>query len=170
VERYIKHLYRNLEKEMIFEEVQKIVDKLETIEEDDKDTIIYITNAIDERITKLMLNAEENTVCIKDMALWSPILAQSNLIIQYWNITIKGARQHTNVRKRLRSILEKMTQETKSTIQKTSGSATRAMRKAIKVHNQLVKEHKQHREDHLLQKVNDLNERGDGNGKMQVED
>jgi hypothetical protein len=155
--RYNKHLYRNLSKQNIFEEVEQLKINSDYIKEDDKDAIIYLLNMIDEHITKLMLSAEENTVCVKDHALWSPILAQSNLVIQYWNITIKGARQHTNVQKRLRSITNKMTVETKNQIQTTKGSATRAMRKAIKQHNKLVKEHKKHQLDHLLQRVQDVN-------------
>jgi hypothetical protein len=168
-ERYIKHLYRNLSKQNIFDEVEQLKINSDYIKEDDKDAIMYLLNMIDEHITKLMLSAEENSVCVKDLALWSPILAQSNLAIQYWNITIKGARQHTNVPKRLRSITNKMTVETKNQIQTTKGSATRAMRKAIKQHNILVKEHKKHRLDHLLQRVQDLNDRGDSNGKLEVE-
>jgi hypothetical protein len=107
-------------------------------------------------ITRDIANSpENNTVSVKDLALWSPILAQSNLIIQFWNITIKVARQHTNVSKRLKLITNKMTTETRQKIQNTSGSATRAMRKAIKNHNLLVKEHKNHRVDHLQQRVED---------------
>jgi hypothetical protein len=116
-----------------------------------------------------MINAENYTVSVKDLALWSPILAQSNLLIQFWNITIKGARQHINVSKRLKLITNKMTTETRQKIQNTSGSASRAMRKAIKNHNLLVKEHKKQRVDHLQQRVEDLNERGDSNGKLEVE-
>jgi hypothetical protein len=103
----------------------------------------------------MMLKAEDNTVCIKDAALWSPILAQSNLKIQFWNITIKGLRQHTNVTKRLKSIMDKMNADTKTSIQNTTCSATRALRKAIKHHNKLA---------------NDLNERDDTPGRIQVED
>jgi hypothetical protein len=163
-ERYIKHLYRNLRRHNIFDEAEKIEAAINTSnDEEDKQAIGYLINLLDEHITKLMISAEDNTVCVKDLALWSPILAQSNLVIQFWNITIKGARQHTNVSKRLKSITDKMNTATKTQIQQTSGSATRAMRKAIKNHNNLVKEHKQ-------QRVNDLNKRGDGRGKLEVED
>jgi hypothetical protein len=168
-ERYIKHLHRTLSKQNIFQEVKQLKDNINIIKEEDKEAVMFLINRLDEHITKLMINAEENTVSIKDLALWSPILAQSNLVIQYWNITIKGARQYTNVSKRLKSITNKMTPETRQKIQQTSGSATRAMRKAIKNHNLLVKEHKKHRADHLIQRVNDLNERGDSNGKLEVE-
>jgi hypothetical protein len=169
-ERYIKHLYRNLQRHNIFEEVQRIENSIKTQNtEEDKEAIQYLSNLLDEHITKLMISAEDNTVSVKDLALWSPILAQSNLVIQYWNIVIKGARQHTNVTKRLRAITGKMNEATRTQIQRTSGSATKATRKAIKNHNRLVKEHKKHREDHLQQRVDDLNVRGDGKGKMEVE-
>jgi hypothetical protein len=169
--RYIKHLHRNLVKNQIFEEVLKLEAAAASITNDtDKETLTGILNNIDETITKLMLSAEDNSVSIKDLALWSPILAQSNLIIQFWIITIKGARQHSNVKKRLKSITDKMSEETRRSIQTTSGSATRALRKAIKNHNILVKEHRKHREDHLVQKVKDLNERKDTKGVLEVED
>jgi hypothetical protein len=83
-------------------------------------------NELDRITSDLMLQAEDNTVCVKDMTLWSPVLAQSNLIIQYCIVTIKGSRQITNVSKRLDNITEIMNEESKNIIRKSTSSATRS--------------------------------------------
>jgi hypothetical protein len=140
-ERYIRCLYRMLNKKDIFQSVESILQKL-TETNYDSDTIMIQVNALDTIITELMLQAEDQSVCVKDMTLWSPALAQSNLIIQYWIVTIKGSRQKTNVKKRVCNIIEKMNENTKNIIRTSTSSATRLLRKAINNHNELVKQHK----------------------------
>jgi hypothetical protein len=63
-----------------------------------------------------------------------------------------------------------MNEETKSIIKYTTSSATRSLRKAIKNHNKLVKHHRALRLQYLQQLADDLNEREDTPGKIQVED
>jgi hypothetical protein len=168
-ERYIRHLYRNLFNNGVFQKVEQILQDI-TNNNYEQEDMIHQVNSLDSQITKLMLQAEDNTVCVKDMTLWSPILAQSNLIIQYWLITIKGARQKTNVRKRLSKIVEKMTEESKTHIRSTTSSVTRALRISIKNHNVLVKNHKLLTKQYLQQLANDHNERDNTQGKVQVDD
>jgi hypothetical protein len=168
-ERFIRHLYRTLTKHDIFTSVDSIQQQINE-NNYDLDTIMIQINALDTIITNLMLQAEDNTVCVKDMTLWSPALAQSNLIIQYWIVTIKGSRQKTNVKKRLTKITEKMNEQSKTTIRSSTLSATRSLRKAIKDHNEIVKQHKLLRKQYLQQMADDCNERDNTPGKTQVED
>jgi hypothetical protein len=67
-ERYIRYLYRMLNKKDIFQSVESILKKL-TEPNYDSDTIMIQVNALDTIITELMLQAEDQSVCVKDMTL-----------------------------------------------------------------------------------------------------
>jgi hypothetical protein len=52
-ERYIRHLYRTLLKQNIFQEVEQLKDNINIVTDEDKQAVMFLINRLDEHITKL---------------------------------------------------------------------------------------------------------------------
>jgi hypothetical protein len=101
----------------------------------DVESIMKELNILDKEITQSMIRYEKQCCAKKDLAIWTPELRQSNLLIQYWNVKIKAARKGINIKSRLKRILEKMWNSTKQKIYDHKGSMKQAFDETIKNHD-----------------------------------
>jgi hypothetical protein len=106
-----------------------------------------------------MLRYEKKCCSKKDPAIWTPELRQSNLIIQYWNVSIKAKRKNINIKSRLKRITGKMWDRTKQQILNNTKSLTQALNEALINHEKLLAKNTELRREYLLQKIKDLNDR-----------
>jgi hypothetical protein len=161
--KYVRYLTKKLKENNVFEEVNNLLqqcDSKEGINEEIEKQIEQKTNEMDDIITKLMLQAEEKTCKKKYIALWTPTLEQSHLIIQYWCVRLKSEKLKINGSKRINNILKRMTDKSKQLVQDNTLSLTRALRKAIKDHKELLRNNFQLRKEYLQFLVQEFNERG----------
>jgi hypothetical protein len=102
-----------------------------------------------------MIRAENKNCSKKDPTLFSPVLKQSNLQVQYWNVMQKSIRQQLFPIIRFINIADQMDQATITEIQQNEMSATQALEQSIKKHNTHVKNGLQLRKEYLDDKLED---------------
>jgi hypothetical protein len=151
-ERYIRHLYKFLNKIKIFDKAKDLYNKANDATACKQDMMRQL-NEIDASITQAMIKYEKSTCSLKDRVLWSPEIEQSNLMVQFWNVLHKSICQQTDVSKRLHTICQHLDNAMKLLICNTQCPVKTALRNALARHKELVKDHFKLRENHLLRKV-----------------
>jgi hypothetical protein len=76
----------------------------------------------------------------KDTVLWTPIIQQSNLRVQYWNIRFKSSKQRIDANKPIRQIIPKMDINSIQLLHENKRSVANALTKATEDHEILYKE------------------------------
>ena len=153
---YIKSLHDQFVHHRIYEKIQQIsLKSKQQLDEEMTTTLMQEINKLDENIAEAMLRAETRNCSKKDPTMYSPILKQSNLEIQYWNILHKAIRQNIFPIVRLINIADQMEMSTLDNIKNNTVSVTKALKNSLKRHNLLVKEVLIHRKQYLQQKLED---------------
>jgi hypothetical protein len=135
---YVTYLYDHLQQSNVFYDCHSLL--LSSSQPGADITLLAARlNDIDDTITKLMLQAEKKTCKKRHMALWTPQLEQSHLIIQYWCLQIKSFRQHSDIAHRLHHIWQRMTPDTHTVIHQNTLSSTAAFKKAVVNHRLILK-------------------------------
>jgi hypothetical protein len=162
-ENYITYLYDQFIHHRIFDKIHNLYNEtLVEKNDDEKADIMKKLNTLDKIITDAMLRSEIKHCSKKDPTMYSPILKQSNLEVQYWNIMQKAIRQQIFPIIRFANISDQMDNNTKDRLITNETSATGALEKSIKKHNQLVKDGLIHRKEYLDNKLEDEQQK---NGK-----
>jgi hypothetical protein len=110
-------------------------------------------------IIELMLKAERQYCKTKEIALWSPTLYQSNLLVQYYNILDKQNKQKEqkiHLQHRLDYIKNIVTP---TTIQEMKENEKNKLEQAQKKHKERVQEYATLQEAYLEQLMWDINKR-----------
>lgn len=89
-EAYIRYVYKYLLYHNIFQKTEVLKESVK-YKTESSDSLIKKINTIDILITEVRLKSEKVNCRLKDNnTLWTPELLQSNLRIQYWNISLKS--------------------------------------------------------------------------------
>jgi hypothetical protein len=122
---------------------------------EEKTDILGELNKLDKIITDAMLRSEVKNCSKKDPTMYSPVLKQSNLEIQYWNVLQKSIRQLIFPIVRFVDIADQMEESTINNLINNNMSATGALENSLKNHNKLVKNGLQHRKEYMDNKLED---------------
>jgi hypothetical protein len=137
-----------------------------SLSDDTKNVLMVEINKLDDIITSALLQMEKLHCARKAAALWTPILRQSSLSIQYWNVAAKMKRQRIPNSYRLDLIRAQMDDESIQLIEDNLKSPRAAFRHAVKEDKQLKKEHRKLRAEYLENKLEELNMNKKATGKQ----
>jgi hypothetical protein len=155
---YAHDINEQFMKHNIYERSEKILNDIKTGQYD-SENMSYQINVMDEFITSAMINAEKKCCKKKDPVLWTPEVYQSNLRVQYYNTRVKSERHRIYANTRLKDIIKKMDDNSKTILRNNKKHHEAALKQAIKDHNQLCKLNATNRREYLEQMVEDLRER-----------
>jgi hypothetical protein len=133
-----------------------------------KEDILCKIIVVDQIITESMLSSKHRCCKPKEVTYWTPEMYQSTLLIQYYNLMIKYKHKLTTIEHRLKYLVSKMIQLTKTKITMSTGSNREILRKHLIEHRKLINNNVELREKYLALLAQDLEER-DPRAKVTVE-
>jgi ribonuclease HI len=159
-EKYIEFLDNKFNEHNIYKKMKNLSQQVDITETIDNPSLLQIeAEKLDKLITEFMLLAEKRCCKRKDVALWTPELHQSNLVIQYINLQMKSSKHNINIDHRLQYVKHLMTQTTINRMENLKGTNDKKLQQAIKHHKELTKSNAELREKYLQQLIEDLSER-----------
>jgi hypothetical protein len=96
-EKYIKFLDNKFFEHNIYSKMDNLCRQVESTNTTDNTQLLNKAEKLDNMITEFMLLAKRNCCKRKDVALWTPELHLSNLVIQYKNLQIKSTKHNINI-------------------------------------------------------------------------
>jgi hypothetical protein len=100
-DRYIWLLDFQFVQHRVYDKILKLCEDINNEDENKKLDMVEKIIKLDKIITDLMLMTDRRCCKPKEISLWTPELYQSNLLIQYFNISSKSEKQQINLKHRL---------------------------------------------------------------------
>jgi hypothetical protein len=145
-EKYIIHLNSQLKNHQIFEKMNKLLAEFnlcskEEDMENGKGQYVDEAAKLDKIFTQSVLVAERQCCKKKEVALWSPTLHQSTLIVQYHNLKMKVQKHKINMNHQLIHIRRLLSSSTIEQMVSFNGTDKEKLKQAYNNHENKAKKH-----------------------------